>query len=55
MRERIKKPEYTEKPQNNGDHNDTVQNRFNRSLHRYESVDQPKQNPYNDQDRHYLY
>jgi hypothetical protein len=43
MGDGTKKPEYVQEPYHYDDHNDGVQDGFNRPLHRNEAVDQPKQ------------
>jgi hypothetical protein len=53
MREGTEKSKYVQKPQHHNNHNDRVQNGFNRSLHGFEAVDKPKQNSYNDQNSDY--
>jgi hypothetical protein len=50
--ERAKKPKHVEKPQNHGNNNHTIQNRFYCPLHRYKTIDKPQQNANNDQ-KHY--
>ena len=50
----MKKSENIEKPQNRADHHDRIQDRFDRPLHRYESVDQPKQDAYRYEHHQYL-
>ncbi|HXQ26854.1 MAG TPA: hypothetical protein VN822_10635, partial [Candidatus Acidoferrales bacterium] len=42
--QRMKDSKDIEKPQDHRNHNDRVQNGLDRSLHRYEAVDQPEQN-----------
>jgi hypothetical protein len=54
MREGMKQSKYIEEPQHHGDDNDRIQDRFNRALHWYEAVDQPKQNTHHDQNCHYV-
>lgn len=51
----MKKSKNVQEPQNRGDHHDRIQDGLNRSLHRYETVDQPKQNAYHDQNYQYLH
>jgi hypothetical protein len=48
-----KKPKYIQEPQHHNDHNNSIQNGLNRSLHGNESVNQPEQNTHDDQNRHY--
>jgi hypothetical protein len=54
IRETMKQSKRIQKPQHHNDDHDSIQDGLNRSLHWYESVDQPKQNPYNDENRYYL-
>jgi hypothetical protein len=54
MREGTKQPKDIEKPQYYRDDNNAVQDGLNRSLHRYETIDQPEQNTHNNQNHHYL-
>jgi hypothetical protein len=54
MSDGTEKPKHVQKPYNYHDYNDCVQDRLNRPLHRYEAVDQPKENAHNNQNGHYL-
>ena len=47
--ERVKESERVQKPQNNGNDDDAIQNRLDGSLHWDESVYRPEENTYNDQ------
>jgi hypothetical protein len=48
-RKRMNDPEYVQEPQNHADHHHGVQDGLDRSSHRYEVIDQPKQYAYHDQ------
>src|ERR1700722_19769233 len=52
--EGMKEPEYVQEPQNHADHHDGIQDRLDRSLHRDEIIDQPKQNTHYDQNHQQL-
>jgi hypothetical protein len=45
----MKQPEYIQEPQNHCDDYDTVQNRFNGSLHGNEAVHEPQKNTHHDE------
>lgn len=49
------KPEYVQEPQNDDDDNYRVQNGFDRSLHWYIAVDEPKQDSYDYQNDYDVY
>ena len=50
----MKKPKNVQQPQHHRNDHDCVQDGLNRSLHWYESVDQPKQNTHHNQNNEYL-
>jgi hypothetical protein len=50
----MKQPENIEKPQNGADHYDGIQDRLDRTLHRYEAVHQPKQHADHYENQQYL-
>jgi hypothetical protein len=50
----MKKPKNVENPQNDSDHDDGIQNRLDRPLHRNKVIDKPKQNTHDDQNHHKL-
>jgi hypothetical protein len=54
MGKRTEDPEYIQEPEHDDDNYDGIQNGFDRPLHRYETIDQPKQNANNNQDEHDL-
>jgi hypothetical protein len=54
VREGMEEPENVQEPQNHANHHHRIQNRLDRSLHRYVPIDQPKQNAYNNQNHHDL-
>jgi hypothetical protein len=43
-----------QKPQDNSNNNDSIQDRLNGTRHWYESVDEPENNTNDDQDYYYL-
>jgi hypothetical protein len=45
----MKKSENIQKPQDNTDHHDGIQDRFDRPLHGDEVVDEPQQNTHDDE------
>jgi hypothetical protein len=47
-RERMKQSENVQEPQDHADHHHGIQDGFNRSLHRYEAIDEPQQNTHYD-------
>jgi hypothetical protein len=47
--ERVKQAENIHQPQDNGDHDDAVQNGFDGSLHRDETVYQPEKNTHHNE------
>jgi hypothetical protein len=52
--EAVKHSKHIQKPQHYDDDHDRIQDGLDRSLHGYESVDQPKQNTHDDQNHQYL-
>jgi len=50
----MKQSENVQKPQDNGNHYDTVQDGLDLSLHWNKAIDQPKQDPDHDQNHQYL-
>jgi hypothetical protein len=54
IREGMKKSENVKQPQDHGYHHHGIQDRFDRSSHGDERIDQPEQDPHNDQNHQYL-
>ena len=47
--ERAQEPKNIQQPQNHADHDNAIENRLNRSCHRYVTIDQPEENTDDDQ------
>jgi hypothetical protein len=54
FRKGAKNSKNAQKPQDNSNNNDSIQDRLNGTRHWYESVDEPKNNTNHDQDYYYL-
>jgi len=52
--ERAEKAKNVQEPQNYGDNHNRIQDLFDRTLHWYVAVNQPKKNPNHDQGQHEL-